>query len=75
MFFFYAGSKLKNAKFFAFHIDFPTQTCYYNYTVKRCRESVPAPLVFSRRDVYWVSKFSGGEKPAKAQYYWSFAGF
>ena len=29
-------------------IDFFTRTCYYNYTEKRCRERVPAPLVFSR---------------------------
>jgi len=43
---FYASSKLKNAKFFALHIDFPAKTCYYKYTEKRCRESVPAPLFF-----------------------------
>ncbi|MEY8480667.1 hypothetical protein AALD74_02280 [Lachnospiraceae bacterium 48-21] len=28
---------------------------YYNYTVKRCRESVPAPLVFWRCDACGVS--------------------
>ncbi len=49
----YTVSKFKNAKFFAFHIDFSTQTCYYNYTEKRCRETLPVPLVFSRCHVHF----------------------